>query len=46
MNVEQFIERFLTTLYTEPGWDKPLTMERLHELLTLVLAEHHREVYR
>lgn len=22
-----------SVLYTEPGWDQPLTMERLHELL-------------
>lgn len=46
MNVEQFIERFLGTLYTESGWEEPLTMERLHELLTHVLAEYHREIYR
>lgn len=28
-----------SVLYTEPGWDKPLTMERLHELLGYAEAE-------
>jgi hypothetical protein len=46
MNAEQFVQRFLGVLFTEPGWEKPLTMERLHELLTLVLAEYHQEIYR
>lgn len=45
VNAEQLLVRILDTLYTEPGWEEPLTMERLHELLTQVLAEYHREIY-
>lgn len=46
MNVEQFIERFLAVLHTANGWEDPLTMERLHRLLKLTLAEYHEEMYR
>ena len=47
MNAEQFVERFCDVLFTEPGWETPLTMERLHELLKRTLAEyHHGEIYR
>lgn len=45
MNVEQFLERFLGLLYVSEGWETPLTMERLHQLLQQTLDEYHREIY-
>ena len=30
---EKLLDALRTVLYTEPGWDKPITQERLHDLL-------------
>ena len=32
-DVLQLLDALRTVLYTEPGWDKPITQERLHDLL-------------
>jgi hypothetical protein len=45
-SAEQFVEQFCGVLFTEPGWESPLTMERLHELLKQTLAEFHAGTYR
>ena len=45
MNVEQFVKRLQGILYVSEGWERPLTMERLHDLLEQTLHEYHEEVY-
>lgn len=45
MNAEQFIIRFRAVLYTAHGWEDPLTMERLDQLLATTLADFHAEQY-
>lgn len=33
--IERFIQTLTRVLYTEPGWEKPITQERLCDLLAL-----------
>lgn len=39
MTVEEFVRRLQAVLYTEGGWDQPLTPERLSTLLIITMEE-------
>jgi hypothetical protein len=37
--LDEFLSHLLNVLHTEPGWEQPLTQERLHELIIMTLDE-------
>lgn len=41
--VARFVDALQRVLYTEPGWEKPITQERLGDLLTLTMRDLERK---
>jgi hypothetical protein len=45
MNVEQFVTRLRAVLYAAHGWEDPLTMERLDQILATTMSKWVDEFY-